>query len=219
MQPVELHLGVRYDTRRNNTTGTYEQIPVNSKFISVPIPKTFQFILRNEKICEMMQTFTQSDVYEDFCDGSYFKSHPLFSVLRYALQIQLYYDEFECGSKKGRHKVGCLYFILRNLPPELNSALLNIHLVSLFHAQDAKRYGIDEILKPLIRDLKILEADGIPVPFAVQPIYGMLAQITGDNLGMHTIFGFLESFSAKYFCRFCLIDVQHSQFSQRMTQV
>lgn len=52
---------------------------------------------------------------------------------------------------------------------------MNIHLVSLFHAQDAKKYGIDEILKPLIRDLKILETDGVPVPFAEQPIYGTLA--------------------------------------------
>lgn len=210
VQPVELHLGVRYDTRRNNRTENYEQVPVNDKFIYVPILKTFQFIFRNENICEMMQTFTQSDVYEDFCDGSYFKSHPLFSVHRFALQIQLFYDKFECanplGSKKGIHKVGCLYFILRNLPPKLNSALMNIHLVSLFHAQDAKRYGIDEVLKPLIRDLKILETDGVPVPFAEQPIYGTLAQVTGDNLGMHTILGFLESFSANYFCRFCLID-------------
>lgn len=129
VQPVELHLvvlGVRYDTRRNNTTGTYEQIPVNNKFSYVPILKTLQFILRNKKKCDMMQTFTQSDVYEEFCDRSYFKSHPLFSVHRNALQTQLYYDEFKCanplGSKKGIYKVGCLYFILRNLPPKLNSA-------------------------------------------------------------------------------------------------
>lgn len=118
VQSVELHLGVRYDTRQNKT-GNYEQVPVNDKFIYVPILKTFQFIFRNEDICEMMQTLTQSDVYEDFCDGSYFKSHPLFSVHRFSLQIQLFYDDFECanplGSKKGIHKVGCLYFILRNL--------------------------------------------------------------------------------------------------------
>lgn len=70
VDPVELHLGVRYDTRRNNKTGNYEQVPVNNKFIYIPILKTLQFIFRNEKICEMMQTCTQSDIYEDFCDGS-----------------------------------------------------------------------------------------------------------------------------------------------------
>lgn len=113
--------------------------------------------------------------------------------------------------KKGIHKVGCLYFILRNLPPRVNSALLNIHLVSLFHAQDAKKYGIDEILKPLVKDLKILETTGVAVPFAEVSVRGTLAQITGDNLGMHSILGFLESFSANYFCRFCLIDKSSAQ--------
>lgn len=130
--------------------------------------------------------------------------------------LELYYDEFECasplGSKKGIHKVGCLYFILRNLPPSLNSALMNIHLVSLFYAQDTKKYGIDEILKPLVKDLKILETSGIAVPFAKFPVFGTLAQITGDNLGMHSILGFLESFRANYFCRFCLIDQSSAQF-------
>lgn len=215
VQPVELHLGVRYDTRRCSKTGTYEQVPVNDKFIYIPILKTLQFIFKNESICEMMQICTQSDTYQDFCDGSYFKSHPLFSGSKFAIQVQLYYDEFECanplGSKKGIHKVGCLYFILRNLPPSLNSALMNIHLVSLFYAQDAKKYGIDEILKPLVKDLKILETSGIAVPFAKFPVFGTLAQITGDNLGMHSILGFLESFRANYFCRFCLIDQSSAQ--------
>ena len=112
VQPVELRLGVRYDARRNSKSGTSEQVPIYDKFIYIPILKTLQFIFKNENICEMMQTCTQSDTYEDFCDGSYFKSHPLFSSSKFALQIQLYYDDFECanplGSKKGIHKVGCL---------------------------------------------------------------------------------------------------------------
>ena len=33
VQPVELRLGVRYDIRRNGKTGTYEQVPINDKFI------------------------------------------------------------------------------------------------------------------------------------------------------------------------------------------
>lgn len=57
----------------------------------------------------------------------------------------MYYDEFETanplGSKRGVHKVGALYFVLRNLPPKLNSRPMNIHLIVLFHAQDVKKYG------------------------------------------------------------------------------
>jgi len=58
VEPVELRFGVRYETRRNNKTGTYEQVPVNDKFIYIPVLKTLQFIFRNENICEMMQTCT-----------------------------------------------------------------------------------------------------------------------------------------------------------------
>ena len=111
VQPVELRVGVRYDSRRNSKTGNYEQVPIIDKFIYIPILKTLQFIFKNETICEMMQTCAQSDKYEDFCDGSYFKSHPLFSSNKFALQIQLYYDDFECanplGSKKGIKLAAC----------------------------------------------------------------------------------------------------------------
>ena len=59
------------------------------------------------------------------------------------LQIQPYYDDFETanprGSKRGVHKVGALYFVPRNLPPQLNSVWMNIHLVALFHAGDVKK--------------------------------------------------------------------------------
>ena len=46
----------------------------------------------------------------DYCDGSIFKSHPLFSADSKALQIILYYDEFEVvnpiGSRTKTHKLG-----------------------------------------------------------------------------------------------------------------
>jgi len=35
VEPVELRFGVRYETKRNNKTGTYEQVPVNDKFIYI----------------------------------------------------------------------------------------------------------------------------------------------------------------------------------------
>lgn len=169
--------------------------------------KTLQLIIKNESMYEMLQICTQSDKYEDFCDGSYFKTHPLFSSSKFALQVKLYYGEFKCanplGSKKGIHKVVCLYFILQNLPPSVNSVLMNIHLVLLFNAQDSKKYGIFEILKPLVKDLKMLETTGVAVPFSFQ--------ITGDNLSMHSILGFLESFRANYFCRFCLTEKSSAQ--------
>lgn len=46
------------------------------------------------------------------------------------------------------------------------------------------------------------------VPFTEQPLYGTIAQITGDNLGLNSI---LESFTANYYCRMCLIDKVSAQ--------
>ena len=144
-------------------------------------------MFKNTELCEsFLQTKQYEEgIYKDICDGSY------------------YFDESQTenplGSKKGIHKLGCIYFILRNLPPKYNSVLMNIHVVTLFHSQDLKTYGFDNILKPL-DDLKILETQGIEVPFSDVALLGSVIQVTGDNLGLHGLFGFVESFSATYFC-------------------
>ena len=108
------------------------------------------------------------------------------------------------------HKLGCFYFTLRNLPPRLNYSLMNIHLISLFHSQDSKKYGIDRILTPLVEDIKKLE-QGMKVSFAELSIYGTIAQITGDNLGLNGLLGYVESFSASHYCRMCLTDKTTAQ--------
>ena len=46
----------------------------------------------------------------DYCDGDIFRRHPLFSSDPKALQLILYFDEFEVcnplGSRANRHKIG-----------------------------------------------------------------------------------------------------------------
>lgn len=216
VEPLEIVLGVRYDSRRNKRTGTYDQVPVKETFVYIPILDTLKFMFRNTDICKHFETEFQTtpDVYKDFSDGSYCKGHPLFSQHN-SLKIQLYYDDFETsnplGSKHGIHKIGCLYFVLRNLPPKFNSAVLNIHLVSLFHSQDVKKYGFDAILAPLINDVKILEVEGIDLPISSEKVYGSICQISGDNLGMNAILGFTESFNSNYYCRLCLTEKSDAQ--------
>ena len=50
VEPLEIVLGVRYDTRRNETTGMYSQVPVNDTFMYVPILETLKCIFRNPEI-------------------------------------------------------------------------------------------------------------------------------------------------------------------------
>lgn len=124
-------------------------------------------LCHNSDISKLLGTthVSKTDRFNDFCDESYFKMHPLFSKQQTALQIQMYYDKFETanplGSKRGVHKVCALYFVLRNLPPNFNFAVMNFHLVALFHSEDVKKYSFDPILQPLIDDIKTLESHGL----------------------------------------------------------
>ena len=146
--------------------------------------------------------------------GTILKIPPLFSEKPNSLQIQIFYDDFEManplGSKHGIHKIGSIYFVLRNLSPKINSALMNIHLLALFHTADINKYGFHTILEPLVQDLKVLECTGVELPFSDEPVRGTIAQVTGDNLGLHTLLGYVESFNANYFCHYCLIDCADS---------
>ncbi|XP_042070926.1 uncharacterized protein LOC106632482 [Haplochromis burtoni] len=158
VEPIEHVLGVRFDVRKDRTTGTYRQVPVNDKFMYIPIMGSLSSMFRNGELCSSFQKtkLNMEGLYRDLNDGSYFKNHSLFSQQEHALQIQLYYDDFETanplGSKKAVHKLGCIYFVLRNLPPELNSVLMNIHLVALLHSEDLKKYFNDHLNAFVIED-------------------------------------------------------------------
>ncbi|KAB0790079.1 hypothetical protein PPYR_15603, partial [Photinus pyralis] len=70
---------------------------------------------------------------------------------------------------------------------------------------DLKRYGTKMIFSNLRDDLKMLSTKGITVNILEQEfqIYFLVASFLGDNLGIHTLLGFTESFRASYYCRFC----------------
>ena len=56
---------------------------------------------------------SSSNVMKDFCDGVFFKDHPVFRSNPLALQVILYYDDIETanplGSKAGNHKLGTTF--------------------------------------------------------------------------------------------------------------
>lgn len=163
-------------------------------------------MFRNQELstCFPQAKSHEDVIYKDINDGSFIRNLSLFSEQEHALQKQLYYDDFKTvnplGPKRGSHKLGCIYFILRNLPAKLNSVLMNIHIVSLFHVEDFNKYGFGPVLQPLVDDLKCLEIEGIKVPFSDTPLRGTVIQVTGGNLALHGIFGLVELFSATYCC-------------------
>lgn len=146
----------------------------------------------------------------DFRHGNLFSENSLFSLDEHALQIFLYFDEFEIvnplGPHKKKHKLCGFYYVLGNLYPENRASLPMIQLVALCRSRDMKYFGIEKILQPMMQDLKVLETEGVSVPGVPKTFRGTIAFVAADNLGSHMIGGFLESFSGKKtrICRFCM---------------
>lgn len=147
--------------------------------------------------------------------GTYLQNNVLYKTKKYFLQLQIYYDDFETanpiGSKATCHKMGAIYFTIKNLPVYYNSTLENIYLLALFYTNDLDEIKLNSILRPIVDDLKILESDGIIVNGFDEPIFGTLTSLSHDNLGANQLHGMVLSFQANYFCRICLISKDESQ--------
>lgn len=76
---------------------------------------------------------------------------------------------------------------------------------ALINSNDVKVCGYDKVLEPLISDLITLE-HGIFVDKLGKTLKGTVQCVVADNLGAHSIAGFVESFSGRYVCRFCTAD-------------
>lgn len=64
------------------------------------------------------------------------------------------------------------------------------------------------IQSDLWREIRFLETNGIEINVEnkTHKIYFKLILILGDNLGLHSLLGFIESLNAKKFCRFCRLS-------------
>ncbi|XP_046612692.1 uncharacterized protein LOC124301549 [Neodiprion virginianus] len=124
----------------------------------------------------------------------------------------LYQDDFETGnplgSHSGVHKICALYSTLPCIPPEFRSQVEKIFLVQLCHSDDVKFFGQDVVYREVITELNLLASKGIEIHVKDKTITVcfQLILITGDNLGLNSMLGYVESFSATYFCRMCKVS-------------
>lgn len=68
---------------------------------------------------------------------------------------------------------------------------------------------------------KVLEKDGIEIPLYGGCVHGSVVQVTADNLGLHSLFGLVKSFSTRYCCRFCLAEKDdfQTEFSEDSSKI
>lgn len=152
--------------------------------------------------------------YKSFYDSINYKYNLQLSK-ECAISLILYVDDFEIcnplGTSRKKHKIFGVYWVLGNLPSSFHSSLSNIYLAALINSEDVKCYGYDSVLKPLLDDLTILEQQGLFIAKLGKTLKGFVHCVVADNLGAHSIAGFLEKFSGKYVCRFCTaenVDIQ-----------
>ena len=139
-------------------------------FYYVPILDSLANLLKlNDFQAELLNPHESHSEFslDDFCDGSLFKTHPLFSLESNALQVVAYYDEVEVvnpiGSYVKKHKLGCMFYFLANVRPQYLSTLKTIQLIAVGHYADITKYGIDEFMAPFVDDMKLLYCDGIEI--------------------------------------------------------
>lgn len=161
-----------------------------------------------DKVLEEANTETQPGHYNSSSDGLYFKENPLLSGQDQSISLALYIDEFECcnplGTSRKKHKLCAVYWVIANLPVKYRSTLSNIYLAILCRSVDVKTFGYERILQPLLKDLQLLENQGIYISRLGTSVRGTVLYISSDNLGAHSLAGFQESFNVDKFCRFCL---------------
>ena len=123
-------------------------------------------------------------------DGTKFQDLPGNS-----LSFILFYDELELGnvlgSHKGINKVGVIQLSFRCFPTQFYSKLKNIFIVAVFPTTD--REYLKVITEKLVNELSSLTTS--PVSLHNMLINFRFAGITGDNLGLNQILGFVESLS------------------------
>jgi len=112
------------------TGNAHSKVSHTDKFYYVSVLSTIQRLMQLEDYqAEVLNVHasTSSSVLADLCDGSLFKTYPLFSVDHHALQIIGYYNNLKVvnplGSFVKKHKLGCLFFFLGNVRPQFRSTL------------------------------------------------------------------------------------------------
>lgn len=123
------------------------------------------------------------------------------------LPIFLFFDDYEVGNVLGNHsgihKLGAVYISIPCIPPHRQSSLNTIFLALLFHSSDRVKFENNIIFKPLINELNYLRDTGVYISTDnfKGTIQFELGVIVSDNLGVHNITGFVESFSPNYPCQ------------------
>lgn len=214
MVPKEIPIGLKWRSKKEAGNDIVDHKLIQTSFQYVSITDSLTALFKNSEFKKMYFQYNEREkhvctdsIYRDFCCGSNSKKFEIFAS-KNTIQIQLGIDDFEpCNalkSKAGKHKMCGIYFQIRNIPEFCRSKLSSIFLVALVKTEDVKNNEklYDCVFKRIVDDLKFLETDGIQISSDIN-LKGALINISCDNLGANSVFGFAESFNCHFYCRMC----------------
>lgn len=228
--PVENYIiGDRVDDVIQKGIMVKKIVPVQAQFLPMRnvLQKVFSLPGVFSKVQNYMQKLEHNDeVIENFVQGklwkvklkNYFQGKTVFPIF-------LYFDDFEIcnplGSHAGVHKLGAVYYQIACFPPEISSLLENIFLAALFHSNCRTEFRNSKVFRKVIDELNFLQTQGIDIDTeqGTKRVYFVLGLVLGDNLGLNSILGFVESFRANYYCRLCTLsrnDIQSAFIENNM---
>ncbi|XP_053090662.1 uncharacterized protein LOC113534621 [Pangasianodon hypophthalmus] len=183
-----------------------------------------------QKLLSKTDVLTFSDIalfivlqeYRSYVDGQYFNENSLLKRDEFTIALGLYIDDFEIanplGTSKLKHKMCAVFWVIANIPAKYRSTLNSIQLALLCNISTVKKCGYAKVLQPLFYDLKLLEQNGVYLEKLGKTVRGTALFVAADNLGAHSLAGFLESFSVERFCRFCLTSSSDAQQQEMAVQ-
>lgn len=152
----------------------------------------------------------------NFIQGEHWKAKRKNFVGKFVLPLFWHFDDIELGNALGSHnnihKLGAMYAKCPCLPPQFASLLENHFLVVLFHSSDRnpdnpilEASNNPVIFNKPIEEMNDLRVNGITVVTedGIFQIYFDIGLILGDNLGLHSILGLVECFTATFPCLYC----------------
>lgn len=231
IKPQEVIIGQRFDSVKR--AGVTRMVPVACKQHFIPLRHVLKnFFCLENILSETLNYMTclinnnqSGAAVENFIQGSFWQSRLRERSNKTVIPFFIFFDDYETGnvlgSRSGQHKLGAVYASIPCLPPTRSSILNNIFLTLLFHSSDRALFGNKVIFRCIIDECNYLSEAGIhfDIPGYKGTIYFELGLIIGDNLGIHSMTGFVESFSANFACRICKTrkDVMKSQCWEDVT--
>jgi len=211
--PIDYNVGPDMFSKMQNGKVIFEL--ANAKAVFVPLREVLKAFMELPNvfdiITDFMNTEPSPDVVSEYIHCSHWTSkRRSFDANDLVLPYHKFFDEYEVDKDLGSHsaKLGAVYIKLACLPPEFQGDLDNIFLALIFNNADRKDYSLSSVYKILVSELNFLQNEGIEINVSGKTIrvFFVLGLACGDNLGLHILLNFSESFSANYCCRFCYVQ-------------